>query len=37
MNILMIGLTVMAFVWIVQAQASEADWQKEIKPIFDKY
>lgn len=36
MKILITGLTVMAFVWAVQAQAAEVTWQKEIKPLFDK-
>lgn len=33
---LMMGLAAMAFVWAVQAQATEVTWQKDIKPIFNK-
>ena len=36
MKILMMGLAAMVFVWVVQAQAAEVTWQKDIKPIFDK-
>jgi hypothetical protein len=37
MKILMIGLAAMAFVWAVQAQATQVTCRQEIKPVPDKH
>lgn len=32
----MMGLVLIALVWVVQGEAAEVTWQNDIKPIFDK-
>lgn len=33
---LLVGLTSMAFIWALQAEAADVTWQNGIKPLFDK-